>query len=167
MSDKIEEKPVLGYEEFYKVDFSGNVTGISRIVHVIGNNREYEKRIPSKTLKQGTHSKGYKVISLTVRGKSTTKFVHRIVAEAFIPNPDNLPFVNHKDEDKTNNRAENLEWCDPSYNRIYGNAIENHARKIRNIPLNENHKQKISEGLKQHYEKIGERREPEGKTDGD
>ena len=49
-----------------------------------------------------------------------TLSVHRIVASVFIPNPDNLPYVNHKDENKLNNRADNLEWCDPKYNRQYG-----------------------------------------------
>ena len=51
-----------------------------------------------------------------------TLSVHRIVASVFIPNPDNLPYVNHKDENKLNNRADNLEWCDPKYNRQYGNS---------------------------------------------
>ena len=55
--------------------------------------------------------------------------VHRLVAEAFIPNPDNLPLVNHKDECKTNNRPDNLEWCDDKYNVNYGTGVKRGAQK--------------------------------------
>lgn len=57
--------------------------------------------------------------------------VHRLVAQAFIPNPNNLPQVNHKDEDKTNNCVDNLEWCTNKYNCNYGNHIENIVKKTR------------------------------------
>lgn len=73
-------------------------------------------------LKQADNGKGYKYVRLYDGVKYNHKYVHRLVAEAFIPNPDNLPQVNHKDEVKSNNVVSNLEWCDCSYNLKYGTA---------------------------------------------
>lgn len=64
---------------------------------------------------------GHLKISLSTNGVKTDYLVHRLVAIHFLPNPDNLPEVNHKDEVKTNNQVENLEWCDRKYNANYGN----------------------------------------------
>lgn len=64
------------------------------------------------------HNKGYKQVCW----KGKTYKVHRLVAECFIPNHNNLPMINHKDENKANNCVENLEWCDNKYNLNYGNA---------------------------------------------
>ena len=58
-----------------------------------------------------TNQEGYLVVNLCQNNKRKIKLVHRLVAEAFIPNPNNFPFINHKDEDKTNNNVDNLEWC--------------------------------------------------------
>lgn len=124
-------KPVKGYEGYYEVDQFGRVFGIDRVIAVNDNGREYAKPLAGKQMKQSLHDKGYKTVSLTRDGKTKMHFVHRLVAEAFIPNPDNLPMVNHRDEDKTNNFLENLEWCTASYNRTYGKAIERQARKLR------------------------------------
>ena len=71
-------------------------------------------------LSQRTYS-GYKCVGLWKNGVGKIEKVHRLVAEAFIPNPNNLPCVNHKDENKLNNCVSNLEWCDYSYNNNYGN----------------------------------------------
>lgn len=124
-------KQVVGYEGLYEVDQFGRVYSIDRIKTVVDNGRIYEKHIAGKQMKQSIHTKGYKTVSLTKNGSTKTMFVHRIVAEAFLPNPSNLPLVNHKDEDKTNNFIDNLEWCTASYNRTYGKAIERQAKKIR------------------------------------
>lgn len=148
-------KAVKGYEGYYEVDQFGRVFGLDRTITVVDGERTYEKPIAGRQLKQSMHDKGYKTVSLTKDGQTKQMFVHRIVAEAFLPNPENLPMVNHKDEDKTKNFLENLEWCTAAYNRTYGKAIESHAKKIRGVPHTEEHKQKISEGLKRHY---GERR---------
>ena len=66
----------------------------------------------------------YQYVQLKVNGKQRIYYVHRLVAEAFIPNPDNLPEVNHKNEDKYDNRVENLEWCTHHYNTNYGSRTE-------------------------------------------
>ena len=63
---------------------------------------------------------GYRIVNLKVGGKYKTFRVHRLVAQAFIPNPNSLPQVNHKDENKANNCVENLEWCTALYNNTYG-----------------------------------------------
>lgn len=146
-------KPVKGYEGYYEVDQFGRVYGLERIIKVNDNGRNYEKPIAGKQLKQSMHTKGYKTVSLTKDGKTKNLFVHRLVAEAFIPNVDNLPMVNHKDEDKTNNFVENLEWCTNDYNINYGTARRRQAKKIRGIPHTDEHKKKISESMKAYREK--------------
>lgn len=86
-----------------------------------------EGRIWSKKngyLKTRLESRGYEIVNLYLYGKMYTKKVHRLVALAFIQNPDNLPQINHKDENKSNNRIDNLEWCDSKYNLNYGTRIK-------------------------------------------
>ena len=109
--------------------------------------------VSGKQMKQCLKNNGYKSVSLTKGGATKAFYVHRLVAEAFIPNPDNLPMVNHKDEDKTNNFVENLEWCTNNYNINYGTARKRQADKIRGIPHTEEHKKKISESMKTYREK--------------
>ena len=77
---------------------------------------------------------GYLYVNLGMNGKYKSKKVHRLVAQAFIPNPNNLPQVNHKDECKTNNCVDNLEWCDSKYHNYYSGtflkAIETRKKKV-------------------------------------
>lgn len=75
--------------------------------------------IKGKILKQFDNGKGYLKVNIRNGGKQIVRAVHRIVAQTFISNPDNLPQVNHKDCDRTNNNIDNLEWCDNSYNAWY------------------------------------------------
>ena len=73
-------------------------------------------------LKQKHEKNGYMRICLSKNGVSKFYNVHRLVAKAFIPNPNNYLLVNHKDENKTNNNVNNLEWCTYKYNALYGNT---------------------------------------------
>lgn len=150
---EVVRKPVVGYEGYYEVDQFGRVFSLDRVISVDDNGRKYDKPLSGKQMKQSMHDKGYKTVSLTRDGKTKMRFVHRLVAEAFIPNPGNLPMVNHKDEDKTNNFIENLEWCTNEYNLTYGTARQRQAKKIRGRPLSEEHKAKIAKSMKEYRDK--------------
>ena len=82
---------------------------------------------------QHDNGRGYMTVQLYKNGKMKNEYVHRLVALAFIPNPNGLPQVNHKDEDKQNNYVDNLEWCDATYNNNYGThtqrVVETHRDK--------------------------------------
>ena len=91
-----------------------------------------------KSLENRSNHKKEKILASHIRNqyygvalyRDSNYTIHRLVAEAFIPNPDNLPEVNHKDENKLNNCADNLEWCDKKYNINYGYSAVN--RQIQN-----------------------------------
>lgn len=109
-------RPVVGYEDFYEVNNKGCVKSLPRKTW---NGKGYYIR-PVKIMSQHISQKGYRIVSLTKRDEEDKAVpVHRIVAMAFIPNPNNLPQVNHKDGNKQNNNVDNLEWCDNSYNQIH------------------------------------------------
>lgn len=100
-------KDIPGYEGLYQASKDGQVKSLGRLsCRKDGRLNRYEE----KTLKQSRHPKGYMRVCLTKNGKIKGLFVHRLVAMAFIPNPKHLPQVNHINEDKTDNRACNLEW---------------------------------------------------------
>jgi hypothetical protein len=124
-------RDIEGYEGLYQVSNMGRVKSLERNV-VKGKGGLY--KIEEKILKSGKHSGGYLYVCLYNEGKIKYYTIHRLVANAFIPNPNNFPQVNHKDEDKTNNRVENLEWCDRKYNCNYGTHNERMA-KSRSKPV--------------------------------
>lgn len=89
-----------------------------------------------KLLKPRVDKDGYAVVTFNIGGIEKA-YIHQLVAEAFLQNPNNLPLVNHKDEDKTNNRVENLEWADVAYNNKYGTKPQRTSQtlKVRNALL--------------------------------
>lgn len=99
---------VPGYDGLYEVSNLGNVKSLRS----------------GRLMKRSLSSIGYEMTTLTKDGKQKTYLIHRLVALAFIPNPENLEEINHKDEVKTNNRVENLEWCTRKYNLNYGTYRE-------------------------------------------
>lgn len=114
-------KDVKGFEGYYKVSSFGRILGLKR------------KYSGEHFMSPALDSQGYLVVCLRKPGYKGNKKVHRLVAEAFLPNPNNLPEVNHKDEDKTNNNLDNLEWCTSKYNINYGFGIQ---RRIETIAKN-------------------------------
>ena len=111
-------KDVVGYEGLYAVTSCGKVYSY----------------INEKFLNPYTGSKGYLFVNLYKDGKMKHYSLHRLVAMAYIPNPENLPQVNHKDENKTNNCLQNLEWCDCRYNHNYGTINERISNSLK-IPI--------------------------------
>lgn len=106
---QIEWKPVVGYDGY--------------LVSNTGIIRSFKRKKPHD-LRYVTKDDGYLRVYLCKSGNTKAFYVHRVVAQAFVKNPLNLPFINHKDECKTNNNASNLEWCTFKYNINYGTAIK-------------------------------------------
>ncbi len=102
-------KPVIGYEDSYMVSNQGRVKSLEKFIK--SHNETRVQYRPEKILKQSKNIWGYMKVWLYKDSKRKEVFVHRLVVQAFLENPDNKPCVNHIDNDKTNNRLENLEWC--------------------------------------------------------
>ena len=101
-------KDIVGYEGLYAVTSCGKVWSYKR----------------KKFLKPYTVRGGYLQVKLLKDNEKKCCYVHRLIADAYIPNPENLPQINHRDENKTNNCLQNLEWCDAKYNSNYGTRNE-------------------------------------------
>lgn len=106
-------KDIPGFEDGYMISNLGRV---------------YSKY--TKKIRKTQFARGYEGITLKRDGKQHCLFVHRLVAETFIPNPNNLPIVNHKDENPMNNCVDNLEWCTYSYNNSYNGIAKRKSEKF-------------------------------------
>lgn len=118
-------KQIKGYEGLYEISNKGRVRSMARW-QTCGKAKYWVKAI---IMKQEITRHYYKV-DLCKNGKHHTYRVNRLVAQAFIPNPNHYPEVNHKDENKLNNCADNLEWCTHSYNSEYGHHRERVTKAI-------------------------------------
>ncbi len=113
-------KDIIGFENSYQISNSGKIRSLDRIV----SNRGGFRKIYGKELKNCKDLSGYLIVSLKKNSKCYTKTVHRLVAIHFIPNPLNLPEVNHKDGDKSNPNDWNLEWSTKSENSIHAYKLK-------------------------------------------
>lgn len=110
-------KPVKDFEKYYMISNKGNLKSIIKRQYSFKDKKIIETK-EEKYLKL-TNDRGYEKIILSLNGKRYLKYIHRLVAEAFIPNPNNYKEVNHIDSDPSNNCVENLEWYDRKYNLNY------------------------------------------------
>ena len=126
-------KEIKGYEGRYQISSLGRVKSLN-----------YNKTGKEDILSPG-NIRGYLHVRLSKEGKSKPFQVHRLVALHFIPNPNNYPEVNHKDENKQNNTVDNLEWCDRKYNCNYGTRTQRSSESRKGCTHTENSKRKISQ----------------------
>lgn len=119
-------KDILGYEGLYQVSNLGRV-----------KRTKYKTLTKNKILNFRVHKSGYLEVELSLNGNRKVYKVHRLVAEAFLSNPNNLSEINHKDENKQNNKVNNLEWCTHKYNMNYGTIKERLSKQINQYTLND------------------------------
>lgn len=127
-----EWRDIEGYEGRYQVSNLGRVKALPRTVSGHNQHGEWTRTEPEQIMTQKLQNTDRLQVSLRdAEGKRKTFYVHRLVAEAFIPNPDNLPTVNHINEDHHDNRAENLEWMTKAENNLYGTHCERCGKALR------------------------------------
>jgi hypothetical protein len=130
----IEEwRDVIGFEGAYQVSNLGRVRSLDRDIPYINNGTSTILHYKGKVLKSKPDRDGYPRVGLKFGKNVKLAGIHRLVAQAFLPNPDNLPCVNHKDYQRDNNCVNNLEWCSVDYNNHYS---ENQERRPHEMYVN-------------------------------
>ena len=118
-------KPIKDYEGLYEVSNLGKIKTLSRIIN--------GRKMPEKIKKLDKTKQGYLRVQLSKNKENKKYSVHRLVAQAFILNPNNLPCVNHIDENPSNNNVNNLEWCTHLYNNLYNEKHKRNCKKIKQL----------------------------------
>ena len=121
-----EWKDIKGFEGLYQISSFGNIKALSKQV----NYNRFVALRKERVIKAGKDKQGYRRVILAKDGIKFCYRVCRLVAQNFIPNPKNYPCVNHKDEVKDNDKANNLEWCSIKYNNTYGKRLKNVSKKL-------------------------------------
>lgn len=116
-------KDIPNFEGYYQVSNFGRIRSITRKAKTKILNNNY-RTIKGQLISPAKTKDGYLKVSLSKKHKRYYFRVHRLVANAFLSNPNNYPVINHKDENKLNNRVDNLEWCSIKYNCNYGTRNE-------------------------------------------
>ena len=133
MCNQEEWRDVVGFESYYQVSNLGRVRSLDRDIPYMFNGKTVIQHKKGQIMKLRPDSGGYLRVNLHVAHvKDKLLGVHRIVAQAFIPNPENLPCVNHKDYNRANNCVDNLEWCYVEYNNHYSNSNHNSNNDFNN-----------------------------------
>lgn len=135
-------KSIPNYEE-YEVSNLGRVKRLSYDKNVCNGGKQ---RCDERILKPQKRKRGYQAVVLSKSGEAKSFLVHRLVAEVFIPNPNNYPQVNHKDENPSNNKVTNLEWCTQRYNSNYGTLKYRISAKLKNGVLSKPVEQYCKDG---------------------
>lgn len=141
-----EWRDIPGYEGLYQVSNLGRVKSLGRVIWQEWKDGTHGRwyTFPEKILKLKVDTNGYLSVGLHKLDNSRKRFrIHRLVATSFIENKDNLPQINHKDENPHNNAVGNLEWCDVKYNLSYGGRVRKYrksrGRKVQRLDLNDNY----------------------------
>ena len=123
-------KDVVGFEGLYRVSDKGKV-------HSVARKDSIGRKCGERMLTPRYDKDGYLRVTLHKNGKHKTRFIHRLVAGAFVPNPNGYSEINHRDENKVNNYANNLEWCTREYNNNYGTrsgrSAQAQSKKVRAV----------------------------------
>lgn len=141
-------KDIKGYEGYYQASNLGRVRSLDRTVK--------NKSFKGKILKPRYNSKGYTTTALSINGVQKNYLTHRLIALTFIPNPNDYREINHKNEIKDDNSADNLEWCDRVYNMNYGSikeTIRKNVSGVNNPHYGKHHSEETKEKLRVAHEK--------------
>lgn len=131
-------RPIERLQNIYEVSNQGRIRSVNRTEEMRNGIRRLRE---GRTLSQKTARNGYKSVHISINGKSKDYLTHRLVALAFVPNPSNLPCINHKDNNRANNHADNLEWCTYLHNNTYQGCrdravLSRGCRKVKKFSLN-------------------------------